>query len=238
MLHINGLTKRYGKLLANDQLSFDVLPGRITILLGPNGAGKSTAIKAIAGLSRFEGEITIDGHDNKSLEAKRALGYIPETPSVYEFLTINEHMEFIARAYGLTGGWRQRADALLTRFELDDKRTKLGKELSKGMQQKVSICCSLLTEPTLLLVDEPMVGLDPHAIKELKAVFREERDRGCAVLISTHMLDSVSELWDDLRILMNGKIAAARTRAEVDASGESLEELFFDITERKEVGAQ
>ena len=113
MLHINGLTKRYGKLLANDHLSFDVLPGRITILLGPNGAGKSTAIKAIAGLSRFEGEITIDGHDNKSLEAKRALGYIPETPSVYEFLTINEHMEFIARAYGLTGGWRQRADALL-----------------------------------------------------------------------------------------------------------------------------
>ena len=112
------------------------------ILLGPNGAGKSTAIKAIAGLSRFEGEITIDGHDNKSLEAKRALGYIPETPSVYEFLTINEHMEFIARAYGLTGGWRQRADALLTRFELDDKRTKLGKELSKGMQQKVSICCA------------------------------------------------------------------------------------------------
>ena len=103
MLHINGLTKRYGKLLANDHLSFDVLPGRITILLGPNGAGKSTAIKAIAGLSRFEGEITIDGHDNKSLEAKRALGYIPETPSVYEFLTINEHMEFIARAYGLTG---------------------------------------------------------------------------------------------------------------------------------------
>lgn len=238
MLHINGLTKRYGKLLANDNLSFDVLPGRVTILLGPNGAGKSTAIKAIAGLSRFEGEITIDGHNNKTIEAKRLLGYIPETSSVYELLTISEHMEFIARAYNLADGWRERADALLARFELDDKRTKLGKELSKGMQQKVSICCALLPKPKLLLVDEPMVGLDPHAIKELKAIFREERDRGCAVLISTHMLDSVSELWDDLRILMNGKIAAARTRAEVDASGESLEELFFGITERKEASAE
>ncbi len=234
MLYINGLTKRYGKLLANDNLSFRVNPGRIMILLGPNGAGKSTAIKAIAGLSRFEGEITIDGHDNKSIAAKRALGYIPETPSVYELLTVSEHMEFIARAYSLQDGWQARADALLARFELSDKRTKLGKELSKGMQQKVSICTALLTEPKLLLVDEPMVGLDPHAIKELKGLFREERDRGCAVLISTHMLDSVSELWDDLCILMDGRIAAARTRAEVEASGESLEELFFGITEGKD----
>ena len=231
MLHVNGLTKRYGKLLANDNLCLDVLPGRITILLGPNGAGKSTAIKAIAGLSRFEGEIAIGGYNNKSMEAKRLLGYIPEAPSVYELLTIWEHLEFIARAYDLKDGWQQRAEALLSRFELTDHRQKFGKELSKGMQQKVSICCALLPEPALLLVDEPMVGLDPHAIKELKALFKEERDRGCAVLISTHMLDSVSELWDDMCILMGGKIAAARTRTQVEESGESLEELFFSITE-------
>ena len=231
MLHINGLTKRYGKLLANDHLSFDVLPGRITILLGPNGAGKSTAIKAIAGLSRFEGEITIDGHDNKSLEAKRALGYIPETPSVYELLTINEHMEFIARAYGLTDGWRERADALLARFELDDKRTKLGKELSKGMQQKLNICLGLLPEPRLLLLDEPMIGLDPHAIKELKASMEQMRAEGRTLLVSTHIIDSVDMLWDRALIMRDGVIHANLTRQELEEDGRTLEQLFFDVTE-------
>ena len=204
------------------------------MLLGPNGAGKSTAIKAIAGLLRYSGEILIQGHPNKSVEAKQILGYVPEMPAAYPMLSIEEHMQFIARAYSLADGWEQRAEMLLSRFELADKKDKIGKELSKGMQQKVSLCCALLTEPNLLLVDEPMVGLDPHAIKELKALFREERDRGASIVISTHLLDSVEDLWDRTLIMDGGHIIAERTRKEVEERGESLQELFFEITEHRE----
>lgn len=229
MLEVQGLTKKYGKTLANDDLTFSAPGGAISVLLGPNGAGKSTAIKAIAGLLRYKGEITIGGHPNKSIEAKRLLGYIPETPSTYGLLTVEEHLEFIARAYELEG-YQPYAEELLERLELSDKRKKLGKELSKGMQQKVSICCALLTKPALLLVDEPMVGLDPHAIKTLKALFVQERERGAAIVISTHLLESVEELWDNALILMRGRIAASRARGAMPA-GENLSDLFFSITE-------
>ena len=171
MLKIEHVTKRYGKTLANNDISFEVADGQIAILLGPNGAGKSTIIKCIAGLLRFQGSITLDGLDNKSLEAKRLLGYIPEMPAVYDLLTVEEHLEFIRRAYRMSDdGYGQ---ALLERFELWDKKDKLGKELSKGMQQKLSLCCALAHKPQVVIFDEPMVGLDPHAIKELKEVFRQ-----------------------------------------------------------------
>lgn len=235
MLEVKGLTKKYGRVLANDDISFAAPGGKITVMLGPNGAGKSTAIKAIAGLLRFGGSITIDGYGNKSMEAKRILGYIPETPAVYGLLTVEEHMEFIARAYALSE-YEPYAEELMERFELADKKKKLGKELSKGMQQKVSICCALLTRPRLLLVDEPMVGLDPHAIKALKQIFAEEREGGAAVLISTHLLESVEDLWDDALILVHGKIAAQREREKMGAQ-ESLSELFFSITEGTGAGA-
>ena len=230
MLQVNNVTKKYGKLLANDQVSFYMKPQEISILLGPNGAGKSTIIKCIAGLLKFNGNILINGSDNKSLQAKRDLGYIPEIPALYDMLTVWEHMEFIARAYSLQN-WKERAEELLTRFELSDKRKKLGNELSKGMQQKVSICCGLLPEPKLILFDEPLVGLDPHAIKELKKLLLELRNQGASILISTHMLDSVAEFWDSTNIMMNGRIAARRTRKEMEGSGEDLEQLFFKITE-------
>ncbi len=204
--------------------------GEIAVLCGPNGAGKSTAIKCVAGLLRFQGNVLFDKKPNKSVEAKRSFGYIPELPAPMETLTVDEHMEFIARAYKVDG-WREKADGLLTRMELDDKRNKLGKELSKGMQQKLSICCALLPQPKTVLLDEPLVGLDPHAIKELKTMLKELRGRGCSVLLSTHMLDSVREFWDKVLIMMNGKIAAVRTRGEIERSGENLEQLFFAITE-------
>ncbi|MEL7601551.1 MAG: ABC transporter ATP-binding protein [Bacillota bacterium] len=231
MLHVDGLTKKYGRVTANDNLQFSVPTGAVTVLAGPNGAGKSTAIKAMAGLLRFSGSVTIGGYPNKSMEAKRMLGYVPETPAVYGLLTVDEHMEFMARAYQLPDGWKERANMLLERFEMDDKRKKLGKELSKGMQQKVSLCCALLTEPKVLLVDEPMVGLDPHAIKTLKQALLEERGRGTAILISTHLLDSVEDIWDRLLILVQGKIAAEREKQQMLNSGESLEALFFAVTE-------
>lgn len=230
MLQVNNVTKKYGKLIANDQVSFYINPQEITILLGPNGAGKSTIIKCIAGLLKFNGNILINGSDNKSLPAKRDLGYIPEIPALYDMLTVWEHMEFIARAYSLQN-WKERAEELLTRFELEDKKKKLGNELSKGMQQKVSICCGLLPEPKVILFDEPLVGLDPHAIKELKKLLMELCNQGASILISTHMLDSVEEFWDSTNIMMNGRIAARRTRKEIEGSGEDLEQLFFKITE-------
>lgn len=233
MLKVDGLTKRYGKFLANDHVSFQVEDGEVAIMIGPNGAGKSTSIKSIAGLLRFEGAITLDGYPNKSVEAKARLGYIPETPAVYDMLTVWEHMEFIARAYRLDGDWQARAEALLTRFEMDDKRNKLGNELSKGMQQKVSICCALLHQPRIILFDEPLVGLDPHAIKELKLLFRELADGGASLIISTHMLDSVAGIWDKALILMKGKVAARLQRDHEEAE-HNLEELFFSITEGEE----
>ncbi len=184
------------------------------------------------GLLRFGGKITINGHPNKSLEAKRSLGYIPEMPAVYDLLTVTEHLEFIARAYRLEN-WKPYAEQLLERFELTDKKDKLGKELSKGMQQKVSICCAVLHKPSVLIFDEPMVGLDPHAIKQLKLMFSELKNEGCSVLISTHMIDSVENYWDVAHIMMKGSFAATKYNHAGDQE-KSLEDLFFEITERKD----
>ena len=230
MLNVCQLTKSYGKTQANRQLTFFVEPGEIAIMLGPNGAGKSTAIKCIAGLLRFQGEIQICGYPNKSLEAKRRLGYVPELPAPYEMLTVEEHLQFIARAYQLKG-WERDAARLLERMELTDKRKKLGKELSKGMQQKLRICCALLPRPSVLLFDEPLVGLDPHAIQELKDMLEELRGEGCSILISTHILDSVEEFWDKALIMVKGRTAAERTREQVRNTGENLKDLFFEVTE-------
>jgi ABC-2 type transport system ATP-binding protein len=229
MIQVTDLTKRYGKLVANNDISLAVNPGELTVLLGPNGAGKSTLIKCICGLLRFEGKITIDGHDNRSSEAKRILGYIPEMPALYPMLTVREHLEFIARAYELTE-WEPRADELLRRFELDDKQNKLGKELSKGMQQKVSICCAVLTRPRAVIFDEPLVGLDPHAIRELKSLIAEMKRDGCAMIVSTHMIESVEDDWDTTCIMTGGSIARACRRDEIQGGG--LEELYFSITEK------
>lgn len=229
MLNVENVTKKYGKLVANSNISFSVDEGQIAVLLGPNGAGKSTIIKCISGLLRFDGKILIGGCDNKSIEAKRLLGYVPEMPAMYELMTVAEHMEFIRRAYRMEND--DYSEYLLERFELADKKDKLGKELSKGMQQKLSICCALAHKPKVLIFDEPMVGLDPHAIKELKKMFVELKEQGCAVLISTHMLDSVEDFWDVAHIMINGSFAATKQNTGENGDEKTLEELFFAITE-------
>ena len=227
MLQVNHVTKKYGKLLANRDVSFEIGSGEIAVLLGPNGAGKSTIIKCIAGLLRFDGEILIDGFSNKSIDAKKCLGYVPEMPAIYDMLTVGEHLEFMLRAYKMEDDGT--ADRLLGRFELLDKKDKLGKELSKGMQQKLSICCALVHRPSVIIFDEPMVGLDPHAIKQLKEVFTLLRDSGATVLISTHMIDSVESYWDKAYIMKDGAFVAERSAA--DTTEQSLEDLFFALTE-------
>lgn len=227
MLEILNLSKKYGKTLAVDDASFAVPDGKVGILLGPNGAGKSTVIKSIAGLLRYQGTVRIQGHDAGTIEAKKLFAYVPEIPNMYDALTVREHMEFIKRAYGLNVT-DEKIDEILNRFELLDKQDKLGNELSKGMMQKVSICCALLTEPKVILLDEPMVGLDPAAIKELKQTILELRDAGCTVLISTHMLEMVKELWNITFVMDKGHILGSYLRE--DVGSEDLEELFFSVT--------
>jgi ABC-type multidrug transport system ATPase subunit len=234
MLQVNSLTKKYDKTLAVSGVTFEVKDGEFAVLLGPNGAGKSTTIKCIIGLLNGEGDVTVAGHPNKSLEAKRRFGYVPETPALFDMLTVWEHMEYIAHAYALRE-WEERANILLERFDLDDKKEKLGKELSKGMQQKVSICCALLPDPQVVFFDEPMIGLDPKAIKELKTMFLEMRDRGISLLVSTHIIDSVEDLWDRALIMKEGHILVSGTREEFTASGEQLEDVFFRVTEGERI---
>ncbi|NQS76972.1 MAG: ABC transporter ATP-binding protein [Peptococcaceae bacterium] len=229
MINVQNMTKKYGKLAANDDINLSVGGGELAVLLGPNGAGKSTLLKSICGLLRFQGTITIKGHENHTMEAKRLLGYVPEFPVLYPMLTVAEHLEFIAKAYRLQD-WEEKGAALLHRFELDDKKKKLGKELSKGMQQKVSVCCALLPRPEAVIMDEPLVGLDPHGIRELKTLIVQLRDQGCALLVSTHMIESVKEDWDVTYIMVNGRIARVCRRRDLVA-GQSLEDVYFAITE-------
>jgi ABC-2 type transport system ATP-binding protein len=235
MLSINNLTKRYHNILANDRIWFTAEDGRISIILGPNGAGKSTAIKCIMGLLRYDGEIIVNGYPNKSLYAKSILGYVPEVPALYDLLTVGEHMEFIARAYKLEG-YEKYAAELLDRFEMTDKHNKLARELSKGMQQKLSICCALLPRPQIIVFDEPLVGLDPHAIKEIKNMFVELRNQNRAIVISTHIIDSVEDIWDKAIIMSNGIILKLCERSEIESQGLKLEQVFFGATENGREG--
>ncbi|MGN0423762.1 MAG: ABC transporter ATP-binding protein [Acetatifactor sp.] len=230
MLEVVNVTKKYGKTLAADNVSFVVPQGKVGILLGPNGAGKSTIIKSIAGLLKYQGLVLIDGNDSRTVAAKKVFAYVPEMPFMYEALTVREHVEFILKAYG-TEASEEEIRELFDRFELTDKQDKLGNELSKGMMQKVSICCALVTKPKVLLLDEPMVGLDPAAIKELKKVVAELREKGCTILISTHMLEMVRELWDVTFVMDKGHILGCYDREKQE--NEDLEALFFSVTEKE-----
>lgn len=235
MLEIQELSKSYGKYLAVDHVSFFIPDGQVGVLLGPNGAGKSTIIKSIAGLLRYTGRIGIQGISSKQLEAKRLFAYVPEIPSMFEALTVREHVEYVRRAYK-SDVTDEEIEALLKRFDLDDKQEKLGNELSKGMMQKVSICCALSIKPKVILLDEPMVGLDPKAIKELKEVVLELKEQGVTVLISTHMLEMVEGLWDVMFVMEKSHIIGSYSKAEV--GGKALDDLFFEMTDGWETGGE
>lgn len=230
MLKAEHVTKKYRKTIAVNDVSFTLEPGSVTVLLGPNGAGKSTLFKSIIGFLKYTGEITLDGILNKTPEARARMGYIPEMPALYPNLTVKEHMEFLARAYRLKD-YRTRADQLLDDFELTDKSKKFGDELSKGMQQKLNLCLGLLPDPEVVIMDEPMIGLDPHAIRKLKEIIEQERSAGKTVIVSTHIIDSVDMLWDRVLIMKEGVLRADMTKDELDQTGKTLEQLFFEITE-------
>ncbi len=235
MLEVNGLIKRYGKQNAVNNVSFSLNGGEVVGLIGPNGAGKSTTMKCIVGLLRkTAGTITLGGHDHLSVAAKKLFSYIPETPHVYDLLTVKEHLQFIAQAYGVRD-WKPKAEELMQTYDLMDKQDKLGRDLSKGMRQKVSICCALLPDPEVLFFDEPMIGLDPKAIKNTKRIFGELKAMGKTILVSTHLIDSVEAISDRIMIMKDGNIIGNDSLANLkaafsDGNESSLEDLFLEMT--------
>jgi len=236
VLEIINLRKEFRKNIAVDGVSFHLEEGEIVGLIGPNGAGKTTTIKCILGLLRKNsGEVLVDGFSNKVQESKYKLAYIPETPDIYPMLTVWEHLKFMALAYYLKD-WEEDAEKILKRFDLLEKRNDLGRDLSKGMKQKVSICCALIHKPDVFLVDEPLVGLDPKAMRELKDAFKGLKQEGKSILVSTHMLDSAEGFCDRVIIMKKGKIITEGTIEELrerthSDENSSLEDLFLEVTQ-------
>ena len=228
MIQVSHLTKRYGDFKAIEDVNLVAESGKITILLGPNGAGKSTTIKSIANLLKFEGDIRICSYPNDTIEAKRCFGYVSETPILYDLLTVEEHIDFIGSAYQIKD-YKEKAEKYLELFKLTEKRKKMAKELSKGMTQKLSMLLAFMIEPTALLVDEPMVGLDPASIEDTLKILRGLADQGCAVLISTHIIDIVSDIFDEAYIMNKGHIIN-HVRKD-DLHDESLKDYFFELTD-------
>jgi ABC-2 type transport system ATP-binding protein len=243
MLRLEGVTKRYGTFTAVAELSLELPPGRIFGFLGPNGAGKTTTMKMIVGLIRpSAGRIFVDEVDVVSdpLEAKRRLGYIPDRPNLYERLTAMEYMAFIAGLYRLERGTaRRRAAELIELFGLANHADKLVESFSHGMKQRLVTASVLLHEPKLLVVDEPMVGLDPRGARLLKDVLRREaHERGLTVMLSTHTLEVAEEVCDTVGIIHRGRLVAQGSpdalRHRDGAVGRRLEEVFLQLTAEAE----
>lgn len=237
MIEVSGLTRLYGELIAVDQLSFRVGPGEIMGLVGPNGAGKTTTLRSLAGIIRpTSGTIRIAGADlaKDPLTAKRALAFIPDEPELFEYLTVEEHLRFIARVYGVAGV-EAKIDPLLEEMELKDKRASLPTELSRGMRQKMAIACGLIHDPAVLILDEPLTGLDPGGIRRMKATIVERAGAGAAVVLSSHLLHLVEELCTQILVLRRGTMVAYGTVASIVAArpelaGLGLEDLFLALT--------
>jgi ABC-2 type transport system ATP-binding protein len=238
-LVVDDFSKSYKSLVAVDSLSFEVVEGDILALVGPNGAGKTTTMRTIAGIiPPGKGRIRIAGFDivDDAIDAKRRLAYVPDDPRLFDALTVEEHLVFAATAYGVSD-WKPRAEILLQRFDLLDHRNKAAGELSRGMRQKVAICCSFLHDPTLLMLDEPLTGLDPRGIRTMKETLTEHARNGAAVIVSSHLLQLVEDLCTKILILHQGKklfignIEEARQAFAATASDATLEEVFFRATE-------
>ncbi len=248
VLAIDGFVKLYGDKVAVKRLDLHVAPGSVVGLLGPNGAGKSTTLKAVAGIIRAtQGTVRICGHDviEEPVAAKKHLAYVPDEPRLYDELTVMEHLRFHAAVYGMASDKASVEAAsrpLIEKFELIEHKDKLGADLSRGMRQKVAVCCALLHSPKLILLDEPLTGLDPRGIRTMKDSIRERARAGAALVISSHLLDLIGDLCDALLIIHRGEVkyAGAIDGARRAFAGEqadaSLEEIFFKATESAGVG--
>lgn len=236
---VEDLHKTYGDTVAVAGISFSVAPGEILGLAGPNGAGKTTTLRSLCGIIKpMRGRLSIAGHDLASdpIGAKSQLAYVPDDPRLFDRLTVWEHFRFMAATYRLTG-WKDRAEQLLKRLELIEKRDALASDLSRGMRQKVAIGCGYLHQPMAILLDEPLTGLDPRGIRTMKDMIHEAAAGGAAVIVSSHLLTLLEDLATTVLIIRRGQIVLhaplgdVQGQVKADGSRETLEELFFRLTE-------
>ena len=243
MLQMTGIVKRYGDFAAVNGLDLTVPRGEIFGFLGPNGAGKTTTIRMLAGvLEPTEGRIVIGGYDLKThaMQAKSRIGYIPDRPFLYEKLSGGEFLRFVAGIWGKDEpASEERADGLLEIFNLQEWKHELIETYSHGMRQKLLITSALIHQPELIVVDEPMVGLDPRSARILKDLFRVYVERGGTVFLSSHTLEIVEAVCDRIAIIKEGVIIAKGTmddlRRQVDSGGADLEEIFLKVTGNEEM---
>jgi len=238
MIEVEALAKRYGTFTAVAGLSFSVSPGQVLGLVGPNGAGKTSALRCITGIIPMNaGAVRIAGHDLTSdpVAAKRGLAFFPDEPRLFDYLTVRQHLAFVARIYGVEGH-EALAEPLLAELELADKADVLPVELSRGMKQKLVIACGLLHSPKAMFFDEPLTGLDPLGIRRMKDSIVRRARQGAAVVLSSHLLHLLEEVCTHVLILKKGEKVANGTLAEVAAqfsNGEAnvgLEEVFIRAT--------
>jgi ABC-2 type transport system ATP-binding protein len=237
MIAVRELSKLYGSFKAVDSISFDVGPGEVLGLVGPNGAGKTSTLRCLAGIMRpSHGTVSIGHHDIQTdpVPAKRELAFIPDEPHLFDYLTVQEHLRFIARLYGVADA-EQRIPPLLAELELTDKLTTLPGELSRGMKQKLAIACGLLHNPSVLILDEPLTGLDPAGIRKMRHTIATRAQSGVAVVLSSHLLHLVEELCTKLFVLRKGECVAYGTFEQIitgrpDLAGRSLEDVFLALT--------
>lgn len=235
---VEGLRRTYGSVMAVSDLSFTVAPGEIVGLIGPNGAGKTTTLRALAGILRpTAGRIVIGSWDMTTapLEAKRQLAFMPDEPHLFEYLTVEEHLRLVGRLYGIPD-IDSLARPLLEELELVGREHVLPGELSRGMRQKVVIACGLVRTPAVLLLDEPLTGLDPLGIRRMRDTIVRRARTGAAVLLSSHMLPLVQEVCSRVIIMHQGRKIADGTvdelaaRADLAEAGSSLEQIFLRVT--------
>ncbi|HFR3774477.1 TPA: ABC transporter ATP-binding protein [Streptococcus suis] len=244
MLEVKNVTGGYVNIPVLKDVTFSVKDGELVGLIGLNGAGKSTTIKEIIGLlTPYQGQILIDGQGLAHAPEiyRKKIGFIPETPSLYEELTLKEHLEVVAMAYDLS--WEStwgRIERLLKIFRLNEKLDWYPVNFSKGMKQKVMIICAFMVEPSLLIVDEPFLGLDPVAIADLITLLEEEKSKGTSILMSTHVLDSAEKMCDSFVILHQGQVRASGNLADLQAQfgmeGASLNDIYLALTQEGAAG--
>jgi len=237
MIDVRRLVKTYGRVRAVDDVSFRVQGGEVVALLGPNGAGKSTTIKAVTGLLRpTGGTVSVGGHalERAPLEAKALLGYVPDRPYLYQKLTGRELLRFLARLRRV-GDAEAKAEAWLAHFDLQRSANELIETYSHGMRQKLTFAAALLHDPPALVIDEPMVGLDPRAAHDVRHLMRQRADEGGAVLLTTHSMEVAEAVADRVLLLHHGRVVASGTmeelRRRVGVEDATLEAIFLQLTE-------
>ncbi|HZN62053.1 MAG TPA: ABC transporter ATP-binding protein [Planctomycetota bacterium] len=240
MIRLSNVSKDYGRKVAVRDLSLDIAEGELFAFLGPNGAGKTTTIKMIAGLLRpTRGEISVCGFDVQRdyIEAKRRMAYVPDQPYLYDKLSGFEFLEFIGEMYGIDREERRKEIARLSElFDMDPFLDLLTESYSHGMKQRVVLAGTLLHKPKVMVVDEPLVGLDPHTSRLVKSIFRDQARAGTTIFMSTHVISIAEDVADRVGIILEGKVVALGTvdelRRQANHDGK-LEDVFFKITEEQ-----